>query len=232
MNLIKTSQLTMSSREIAELTGKRHDHVMRDIRKMLEELGEAHPKFGGSYEDSTGRTLPCFNLDRDMTNCLLTGYSAKARMIVIKRWRELEEAQQQLPDFTKPAEAARAWANEFEQKTIAQAELAIAAPKAEFYDIVTGSDDCISMAEVAKVLNMPGMGRNNLFSFLRDKGVLQSSRGYRNQPYQKHVDCGHFRLIETSWTDDNGDAHVRTKTVVLQKGVDYIRKLVEKKGKQ
>lgn len=87
---------TMSSREIAELTGKRHDHVMRDIRNMLSDLGITDPIFGGSYLDSTGRSLPCFNLDREHTECLLTGYSAKMRMAVIKRWRELE-AQVALP---------------------------------------------------------------------------------------------------------------------------------------
>ncbi|MDC3738197.1 Rha family transcriptional regulator [Pseudomonas syringae pv. syringae] len=44
-----------------------------------------------SYKDPTGRSLPCFNLDRHHTECLLTGYSAKMRMAVIKRWHELEE---------------------------------------------------------------------------------------------------------------------------------------------
>lgn len=78
------------------------------------------------------------------------------------------------------------------------------------------------------MLNIKGLGRNKLFSLLRDKGVLQSGTHKRNQPYQKHVDAGRFRLVETSWTDDLGDTHVRTKTVVLQKGLDYIRKLLER----
>ncbi len=56
---------TMTSREIAELTGKRHDHVMTDIRKMLSELGVSSPDFSGEYKDSTGRTLPCFNLPKE-----------------------------------------------------------------------------------------------------------------------------------------------------------------------
>lgn len=48
-----STTLTMSSREIAELVGKRHDHVMRDIRAMLDGLGSTAPSFGGSYTDIT-----------------------------------------------------------------------------------------------------------------------------------------------------------------------------------
>ncbi|WP_122324057.1 Rha family transcriptional regulator [Pseudomonas coronafaciens] len=81
----------MSSLEIAELTGKRHADVMRDIRSMFAELETTERSFAFSYKDPTGRSLPCFNLDRHHTECLLTGYSAKMRMAVIKRWHELEE---------------------------------------------------------------------------------------------------------------------------------------------
>jgi hypothetical protein len=82
---------TMSSREIANLTGKRHDHVMRDIRNMLTELKITDPSFGGSYLDGSGRLLPCFNLDRELTETLVTGYSIPLRHKVIRRLRELEE---------------------------------------------------------------------------------------------------------------------------------------------
>ncbi|MFO3662458.1 Rha family transcriptional regulator [Pseudomonas amygdali] len=81
----------MSSLEIAELTGKQHKHVLTDIRIMLDELGEGSAGFSADYKDQGGRTYPCFNLDRHHTECLLTGYSAKMRMAVIKRWHELEE---------------------------------------------------------------------------------------------------------------------------------------------
>ncbi|WP_259744950.1 Rha family transcriptional regulator [Pseudomonas protegens] len=80
----------MSSVEIAELTGKLHKNVLADIRSMLAELEIDSADFSAQYKDSTGRFLPCFNLDREMTDTLLTGYSAKMRLAVVRRWRELE----------------------------------------------------------------------------------------------------------------------------------------------
>ncbi|WP_288501673.1 Rha family transcriptional regulator [uncultured Pseudomonas sp.] len=112
---------TMSSLEIAELTGKAHKNVLADIRAMLDELELSWADFSAQYKDSTGRSLPCFNLDREMTETLLTGYSAKMRLAVIKRWRELEaQVAMALPDFTNPAAAARAWADQVEQKQEAE----------------------------------------------------------------------------------------------------------------
>ncbi|WP_049870495.1 Rha family transcriptional regulator [Pseudomonas cremoricolorata] len=112
---------TMSSREIAELTGKQHQHVKRDIEKMLGDLKEDASKFGQIYFDSQNRAQREYCLDREHTDCLLTGYSAAMRMAVIKRWRELEsQVALALPDFTNPAAAARAWADQVEQKQAAE----------------------------------------------------------------------------------------------------------------
>ncbi|WP_244966767.1 Rha family transcriptional regulator [Pseudomonas lactis] len=83
--------VTMSSREIAELTGKRHFHVTTDIEKMLADLKEDATGFRAIYLDSMNREQTEYLLDREHTDCLLTGYSAAMRMVVIKRWRELEE---------------------------------------------------------------------------------------------------------------------------------------------
>ncbi|WP_431321651.1 Rha family transcriptional regulator [Rhizobium sp. YTU87027] len=85
-----TSVITMSSREIAELTGKRHDHVKRDIEKMLSDLGEDAPRFGDIYLDSMNREQTEYRLDRELTETLLLGYSAPLRLKVIRRLRELE----------------------------------------------------------------------------------------------------------------------------------------------
>jgi phage regulator Rha-like protein len=112
---------TMSSREIADLTGKQHFHVKRDIEKLLADLGEDASTFGCTYLDGQNRAQTEYRLDREHTDCLLTGYSAAMRMAVIKRWRELEDqVAVALPDFTNPAAAARAWADQVEQKEAAE----------------------------------------------------------------------------------------------------------------
>jgi phage regulator Rha-like protein len=81
----------MSSREIAELTGKQHFHVMRDIKKMVEGLGIHESKYGSvNYIDKKGKERPEYRLDYEMTMTLVTGYSVKLRNAVIKRWQELE----------------------------------------------------------------------------------------------------------------------------------------------
>lgn len=96
-------------------------------------------------------------------------------------------------------------------------------PKADFFDAVADSKTAISMNEVAKVLNIKGYGRNNLFEFLRDNKVLDRW----NVPYQRYVDNGWFRVIEQHY-QKNGEPIVTTKTLVYQKGVDGIRKMIER----
>lgn len=96
---LAATAMTMTSREIAELTGKRHDNVMRDIRAMLAELVQ-----GGllSSEDTpapqtwrhphTGQTYEEFSLPKDLTITLVSGYSVAMRHRIVKRWQELESA--------------------------------------------------------------------------------------------------------------------------------------------
>ena len=97
-------------------------------------------------------------------------------------------------------------------------------PKAQFYDQVAGSKDAIDMGSAAKVLNM-GIGRNKLFELLRDEKVLM----HNNQPYQKYVDNGYFRTIEQKFIKTDGTTSINIKTVVYQKGLDFIRKLIERR---
>ena len=89
----QSSEMTMSSLEIAKLTGKRHDNVMTDIRNMLNELELATPEFSGVYKADNKQTYECFNLPKHECMVLVTGYSIKLRSAVLLRWQELEDAQ-------------------------------------------------------------------------------------------------------------------------------------------
>ena len=84
---------TMSSREIAEITGKQHAYVMRDIREIESQITEF--KFGLSeYKDSTGRILPMYELTKKQTLLIISGYNIRLRMAIIDRWEELENKYQ------------------------------------------------------------------------------------------------------------------------------------------
>lgn len=92
MQITPHANITMSSREIAELTGKQHSHVKRDIEHMLEELGKDASSFGRIYLDSMNRQQTEYHLDRELTQTLITGYNIPLRHKVIQRLNELETA--------------------------------------------------------------------------------------------------------------------------------------------
>lgn len=82
---------TMSSLEIAKLTGKEHKHVLRDIREFLDEIDEGdRSRFGSIYQDSYGRDQECYILPKRECLGLASKYDAKLRMAIIDRWAELE----------------------------------------------------------------------------------------------------------------------------------------------
>jgi len=100
-------------------------------------------------------------------------------------------------------------------------KIEVMTPKADFYDTVTQSEDTFDMATVVKTLNL-GVGRNELYQLLRDKRILMAT----NAPYQEYVDRGYFKIVEMPFTTPDGKPHIGVKTVVYQKGVDYIRKVI------
>ena len=86
------NELTMSSREISTLTGKKHYNVMRDIELLAEQLELDVLTFQHIYLDSQNREQTEYLLDKDTCLCLVAGYNAKLRLKIIKRWQELEQA--------------------------------------------------------------------------------------------------------------------------------------------
>jgi len=106
---------------------------------------------------------------------------------------------------------------------VMQAQLVDAQPKIDFYDSVTSSKDAVEMKDAAKVLGL-GIGRNTLFQKLRDKSILMDN----NTPYQTYIDQGYFRVIESKWVTPGGETRISFKTVVYQKGLNYLLKVLKK----
>ncbi|EZG32152.1 Rha family transcriptional regulator [Escherichia coli] len=95
-----TKPLTMSSRQIAEFTDKKHSNVMRDIREMYESLGIIDQLKTEFVEriNNLGYAVkePVYHLDEEMTLTLVTGYDVKRRMVVIQEWKRLKEENEKL----------------------------------------------------------------------------------------------------------------------------------------
>lgn len=111
-----------------------------------------------------------------------------------------------------------------EQRKALEAQNSILLPKADFYDAIIESTDTIEMATVAKILNV-GIGRNRLFEILREQKVLR----YDNTPLQHFVDLAWFKCVESKYTKPDGGTFINVKTVVYQKGIDGILKLLKEK---
>lgn len=166
------NQKTMSSREIAELCEKEHFNVKRDCEVMFKGLNLDALKFEGIYLDSMNRPQTEYLLDKKLSICLVSGYSVQLRMAIIDRWEELEGQNQStaitLPDFTDPAEAAMAWAEQYKAKQLAEQQLQIAAPKVQYFDRVADTKNLLNASQVGKKI---GLSAVKLNQFLADLGV-------------------------------------------------------------
>ena len=116
---------SMTTLEIAELTGKQHKDVMRDARRLIDQGAITQRNFALSgYKDGSGKSNPMYRLDFIGTMVLVTGYDAVRRAAVVNRWADLETGKA-TPAFNIPQtlpEALRAYANEVEQKELAIAQ--------------------------------------------------------------------------------------------------------------
>lgn len=141
----------MTSTEIAELTGKRHDNVMEDIRKMLNDLGKAAPDFSGAAEytvNNATRTREIFNLPKRECLILISGYSVVLRAKIIDRWQELE-AQQAKPISSMRMIAEMAMALDAQEQALArqqQAQQALQSQMSTVVDTIAELDSRIQSA--------------------------------------------------------------------------------------
>lgn len=215
-----------------EQEGNRSELLHKDLLKIIrdefsEEINEGKIS-PVEYMDAKGENRPMFVLTLSQSKQVLVRESKFVRKAVIAYIEKLENA---INDHFKVpttfAEALRLAAEQQEKIEQQQKVVELQRPKAEFYDDVVDSKDAIDMQAVAKTLNV-GIERNKLFEFLRNQKVLMQN----NIPYQSYVDLGWFRVIESKYNKPNGDVHINLKTVVLQKGLDGIRKLLKNRNRK
>lgn len=209
-----------------------------DPQKAIDKIHDRHKKRLDKY--STTVKLVVVEGTREVERDMVL-YSAKG-VYEICRWSQqakadafydfvydilegLRTGELQVTKFKMPqtyAEALRELAIAVEEREQLIQENALLLPKANFFDAVAESKDAIQIGDAAKVLNIKGIGRNKLFEFLRIEGVLMTN----NVPYQRYIDCGYFRTIEQKYSIPSGETHISIKTLVYQKGLDFIRRLI------
>lgn len=225
MNLVTTS--SMSSREIAELTGKRHDHVLRDIRAMVSQVHdlEDNPSLGYQgiqgviveTDEQTKRTS-AIHLDKDHTLALLTGYDAKARFRVIKRWQELESNQPAIPrTYSEALQLAADQARKIEEQTL---QIEAAKPAVEFHERVAVAEDGHAIDEAAKILRV---GPHKLRKWMREVGILRLD----GLPAAEMMNRGYFRVIEKTIEIGHGFKLYR-QSFVTGKGMQFLQRRIDR----
>ena len=199
MIIESSNVLTMSSLEIAELTGKRHDHVMVDIVKMLKDLEIHAPDFAGTYKTARGNEYKCYNLPKDETLCLIAGYNVQVRMRIIKRWQELEEKQTPATPKTY-IEALEKLLDSEKEKLVLKEELKAAEPKVEFVNNYVDAKGNKTFRGLVKVLNV---NEREFRNWLHDSKIMYRLNGAWI-PYSEYL---HKRYFEVKTGEKDGKSY-------------------------
>ena len=225
---------TMTSLQIAEVTGKRHSDVLEAIRKMEPAWEKiAQRKFPlGSYIDSNNQSRPCYFLDKRECLYIATKFNDEARAKLILRWEELENSSNKsivtLPDFTNPAEAARAWAEQYESRMIETkradeaeqqvimltAEVEQMQPKVSYYDKILASKATMTTTQIAQDYGMSAIKFNKTLEELR----VQRKVNGQWILYAPYIGQGYVHSKPFDITRSNGQQDVVMNTEWTQKG--------------
>ena len=227
--VIENDQPITTSRNVADNFEKNHQHILRDIRNLLDEdvsnFGQMF--FEGKEPDSYGREQTIYFMNRDGFTFLAMGFTgAKARefkLAYIDQFNEMEhQLKNNLPGTYK--EALLQLVEQVEQKEQLEKQIQLDAPKVLFADAVSASHTSILVGDLAKLLRQNGVdiGQNRLFEWLRDHGYLISRKGESwNSPTQYSMDRGWFEVKERTHQEPNGSVRITKTTKVTGKGQQY-----------
>lgn len=225
-------QQKLDSREVAEMVGKEHKELLRDIRRYCEQLGESKIALTDFFSESTyttaqNKVMPCYLITKEgcefiahkLTGVKGTEFTAK----YIKRFHEMEDI---IKDHVPQGKELLALAVLEAQKTIEEqtAQIEEMKPKAIFADAVATSHTSILIGDLAKILKQNGIetGQKRLFEWLRENGYLSKRKGTEwNSPTQKSMNLGLFEVKETTSVNPDGSVRINKTTKVTGKGQQY-----------
>lgn len=215
--LSTNTEMTMSSREIASLTGKDHKNVLRVIRALIDGqvlVAQIEPlKF-----EYRGQWFDYFELNKRDSLVVVARLSPEFTAAVVDRWQELEKSNPTLPSsFAEALQLAANQARELETKT---QQLALAAPKAEFADAVAGADKGVLLSHFAKTV---GLGPVTIFRILREQKIFISRGTSYNLPYQEYVERGYFTVKQGTY-ETNSQTRISHTAMITGKGEMWLRK--------
>jgi Rha family phage regulatory protein len=233
----KKIEQTISSLEVAEMVGKEHNKLLRDIRTYIKQLSLSNLGQSDFFTESTyknrGREYPCYNVTKKGCEFIahkLTG--AKGTEFTAKYINRFHQMEQIITEHVPKGKELLALAVLEAQKTIEDLQASNTAllednkrmkPKEIFADAVATSQTSILIGDLAKILKQNGIniGQNRLFAWMREKGYLAKRYGdSRNMPTQRAMDLGLFKIKETV-INTNAQAKIRRTVKVTGKGQQY-----------
>ncbi len=211
----------MTSLEIAEVTGKPHNDVLKAIRKM--EPAWVKVNQGNfslvEYKDAKGEMRPCYSLTK--TECLYvaTKFNDEARAKLVLRWEQLEKERlvKPLTDMEIMARAVLISTNKVNELT---KQVNTLAPKAEYCDEVLDSVSCMTTTQIAKELEMTAIELNR---WLCDQGIQYGQSG-QYMLYGDYAHRGFAKNRSHSYRDSYGELHTRTYLVWTERGREFIHR--------
>ncbi len=213
----------MTSLEIAELTGKQHKNVMRDIRNM-EPAWEANAglKFElGSYKDVNNQERPCYLLTKTECLYIATKFNDEARAKLVLRWEQLEkERLMNIQPMTDMEILSRALLISNVQIKALTHQVALLEPKAEYCDEVLDSVSCLTTTQIAKELEMSAIELNR---WLCKQGIQFGQSG-QYMLYANYANRGYAKNRSYTYRDNEGEIHTQTYLVWTERGREFIHR--------
>ncbi|WP_413741353.1 phage antirepressor KilAC domain-containing protein [Sodalis sp. RH15] len=204
--------VSMSSRELADLTGTPHGEVTRLIKSLETSRRFPQPLCTSDYQRE-GKIRQEYQLNKRDSLMVIARLSPAFTPLVLDRWHE-RELQHDLPDFTNPALAARAWAEEYERRQALERRVALIAPKADFFDRYVVVEEAMGFRQVCKLLKVK---EADFRRFLLERQIMYRLGGVLT-PHRQHLDAGRFEVH----TGTSESRHPFSQTRFTVKGVKWI----------